>query len=259
MGKSKGWHDAFFGSLYQQVLANQFSSAQTKSQLALVRRLLRLRKPMRVLDVPCGMGRLALALAEQGLRMTGVDFNAAYLRRARREAGRRNLDMRFVQADMRRLAFEAEFDAVFNWFGSFGYFSDRDNLRVAECAFAALRPGGRFLVEGLNQSWLRTHLRSSDEWAVGGVRIENRRAWDAKHSRVRDTWTMSKGRQRERHRISIRLFNGSEMRALLRSVGFRDIQLLGGRPIGPLTRHSPRLIAVATRPRGRPGRAVSGR
>ncbi len=243
----------------QRVLANQFSVAQTKVQLAMVRRLLRLRKPMRVLDVPCGMGRLTLPLAERGLGMTGVDFNASYLRRARREARGRNLDIRFVRADMRRLGFDGEFDAVFNWFGSFGYFSDRDNFRVVECAFAALRPGGRFLVEGINQSWLRTYLRPTDEWAVGGVRIENRRSWDARQSRVRDTWTLSRGRQRERHRISIRLFNGAEMRALLRSAGFCDIRLYGARPIGPLTRHSPRLLAVATKPRGWPGRADSHR
>ena len=242
------WYERFFDGLYQQVLPATFTEAQTRKQLAIVRRLLRLRKGSRVLDIPCGMGRLTIPLARVGLKMTGVELSDSYVRQARRAARGLGPAIRFVKADMRRIDFDGEFDAAFNWFGSFGYFSDADNLRFAGRVLAALRPGGRFLVEGLNKSWVRTHFAPTDEEVVGGVRIKRRRRWNKAQTRMLDTWTFSKGTATERHTISIRMFNGGELRSLLRAAGFREIELFGYPPVARLTRHSHRLIALATRP-----------
>lgn len=242
------WHAGFFASLYRHVLASQFTPAQTRAQAALVRRVLRLRPGERALDVPCGMGRLTIPLAQAGVRMTGADVTGAYLRIARREARRLGLAVRFVQADMRDLPFDRAFDAAFNWFGSFGYFSERDNLRVLRSALAALRPGGRYLVEGLNRAWLRDHFLATDERVIGGVRVRNRRRWSRDGRRLIDWWSMSDGRREERHRISLRIYGGAELRDLLRAAGFRDIRLYGHAPTGPLTRGKARLIAVGVRP-----------
>jgi len=242
------WFEQFFEGLYARVLSNQFAEAKTLRQARLVKRLLRARKGQSVLDIPCGMGRLTIPLARTGLVMTGVDLTAPYLRRARRTARRAGLDIRFLQSDMRRIEFDGEFDAAFNWFGSFGYFSDAENLAFCRRILRALRPGGRFLVEGINKSWLRSHLTPHAEDAIGGVRLVHRNRFDERTSRTVSIWTLTRGRAVERHRISLRLYTGAEMRGLLREAGFRDIQLFGNPPLGRLTRHSRRLIAVARRP-----------
>jgi len=242
------WFDKFFGGLYGQVLANTFTETQTRQHVAVVKRLLRLRKGQRVLDVPCGMGRLTIPLARQGLAMTGVDLTASYLRRARRQAERMGMFIRFLKRDMREITFESEFDAVFNWFGSFGYFSESENLRFAKRAFAALKPGGSFLVEGMSKSWILGHFRESDEESIGDVTVTHRRRWDEKRCRVCDTWVLSDGVLTQRHRISMRVYDGPEMRSLLRTAGFCDVHLFGYPPLGKFSRHSCRLIAVAKRP-----------
>jgi len=242
------WFQTFFTGLYSQVLPGQFNSARTLAQVRTVKRLLKLRKGRRVLDVPCGMGRLTIPMARAGLVMTGVDLTASYLRRGRRRARQDGLDIRFVHADMRDLDFDGEFDAAFNWFGSFGYFSDAGNLAFARKVLRALRPGGRFLVEGINKSWLLAHFRPRDEQTIRGVRIVHRNTWDARTGRVLSTWTFQRGNVTERRRISMRIFNGADMRCLLRAAGFRDIQCFGYAPIGRFTRHSRRFIAVARRP-----------
>ena len=248
MAQLDPWYERFFDGLYGQVLPATFTEVQTRKQLAIVRRLLRPRKGQRVLDIPCGMGRLTIPLARGGLKMTGVELSPSYVRRARRAARGLGPAIRFVKADMRCIDFDGEFDAAFNWFGSFGYFSDADNLRFARRVLAALRPGGRFLVEGLNKSWLRTHFVPSREEVVGDVRIKHRGRWNKSQTRMLDTWTLSKGTATERHTASIRMFDGGELRALLRAAGFREIELLGYPPVTRLTRHSRRLIALATRP-----------
>ena len=142
------WYDEFFGGLYARVLAGTFDEARSLKDARTVKRLLKLRKGARVLDIPCGMGRLTLPLARMGLIMTGVDLTGRYIKQARRHAKQESLDVGFRQDDMRKVDFDSTFDAAFNWFGSFGYFSDADNLNVCRCMYKAVKPGGQFLVDG---------------------------------------------------------------------------------------------------------------
>jgi len=67
---------------------------------------------------------------------------------------------------------------------------------------------------------------------------------DRGRSHVLSTWTFRRGRKAERHTIKMRLFDGAELRALLRAAGFGEVRLYG--PGGSrFPRHSRRLIAVA--------------
>ena len=59
------------------------------------------------------------------------------------------------------LDIDGEFDAAFNWFGSFGFFSEEDNLRFLRRVFAVLKPGGRFLLEGMNKTWLLANFKAA--------------------------------------------------------------------------------------------------
>jgi len=250
MKRKKDWYNGFFDGLYTQVLGTQFEDGKTLHQARVVKKLLKARKGQRVLDVPCGMGRLTIPLAKAGLEMTGVDLAPHFIAKARRRAKKERADIRFINSDMRDIDFEEEFDAVFNWFGSFGYFSNADNLAFCRRVFRALKPGGRFLVDGKNKSWIITHFRAEGEHTIGGVHVRIRNRLDRRTGRVIGNWTFKKGKRVERRRSDMRIFNGAEMRALLRKVGFRDIKLYGNwYPVSRFTRHSSRIIAVGTKPR----------
>ena len=243
------WFEKFFDGPYAAVLPYVFDQAQTLEHVRVVKRLLKLRKNARVLDIPCGMGRLTIPMAASGLAMTGVDLIPSYIRRARLLAKKEGGKIRFFQSDMREIAFDREFDAAFNWFGSFGYFSDADNSAFCKRIFRALKPGGRFLVEGINKSWLLAHFLGQFAQVVGDVRVVYYNRYEPRTSRILSTWTFSKDKEIERRRVILRIFNGAEMRAVLRAAGFCDIRLFGFPPPGRLTRHSQRLIAVGTRPK----------
>lgn len=241
------WFETFFSGLYADVLPNVFPPEATERQARTLRRLLGLRRGMRALDVPCGQGRLTIPLARSGIEMTGVDLCEKYVRAAHRRAKRENVTARFLRDDMRRIDFDAEFHAALNWFGSFGYFADEENVDVLRRLFRALRPGGRLVIEGVNRAWIVPRFQPRGETESGGVRVVQDRHWD-EAGRMVGEWTLTKGRRRERHCISLRLYNGTEIRALLRKAGFRDIRLIDLRG-GRYTRHSPRWTAVARRPR----------
>ncbi len=248
MSKTIPWYETFFDGLYGHVLAGHFDSARTLEEAKIIKKVLKLRKGQRVLDCPCGMGRITFALAKLGLDVTGVDLTASYIRRARKHAKTEGLDISFVRSDMRELSFEGEFDAVVNWFTSFGYFNEAGNIATAKAAFKALKPGAKFLIEMLNKSWLIPRFTPKGDDEINGVRILRRSQWDTKGDRVLNTWTMSKGKKVEVHRFSHYLYNAAEMRSLLSKAGFRNIEFFGCSPLGRLTRHSKRLIAVAQKP-----------
>jgi ubiquinone/menaquinone biosynthesis C-methylase UbiE len=248
--KRPEWFETFFGGLYSRVLAAQFDTARTLAQARLVRRVLGLRKGQKVLDCPCGQGRLTIPLAGMGLRVAGLDLTGSFLRSARQAASKARLSIPFIQGDMRYMDFDAEFDVVVNWYTSIGYSSDADDLAFCRRAFRALKPGGKVLVETMNKSWMLAHFRPRSDRKIAGVRLSNRVRYDAAANRIRDNYSLSRGSMAERHRVSIRLYSGAEMRELLNKAGFRDIRLLGHdwKRLERFTRHSRRLIAVAKRP-----------
>jgi len=249
MSKKTPWYETFFDGLYGKVLASQFNEDRAQAEAKLIKTLLKLRKGQRVLDCPCGVGRITIPLAKMGLKMTGVDLTASYIRRARRRAKKEGLDIPFLRCDMRDIDFDGEFHAVVNWFTGFGYFDEAGNLRAAKVALAALKPDGQFLIDMTNKSWVLPRFAPRSASTVGSVEITQERRWDETASRIEAVWTLRKGRQVERHHISHRLYNDAELRTLLQKAGFREIRLYGWPPLGRLSRHSRRLIAVASRPK----------
>jgi ubiquinone/menaquinone biosynthesis C-methylase UbiE len=248
MRQSSQWYHRFFGGLYGRVLAS-IPPRTSQRQARLVKQLLGLRKGHRVLDCPCGQGRLTLPLAAMGLAMTGLDITASFLRQGRAEAARQGLKVNFIRQDMRHIGFDAQFDAVVNWFTSFGYFSDPGNLDFLRRARRALRPGGQLLLEVLNKSWVMNHFQSAHDETINSVRIVSRCRWDQRTGRMHNVWKLFQGGRSETLRFNLRIFSGPELRVLLRQAGFRDIRLFAhsDKGAGRLTRHSMRFIAVASK------------
>jgi trans-aconitate 2-methyltransferase len=94
----------------------------------------------RILDIGCGTGQLTAEIARAGAEVVGVDSSAAMIGQARTNFP----ELRFQQADVRALAFDGEFHAVFSN-AVLHWVKDAD--AAAAAMSRALRPGGRFVVE----------------------------------------------------------------------------------------------------------------
>jgi ubiquinone/menaquinone biosynthesis C-methylase UbiE len=123
-----------------------------------------------VLDLCCGMGRHAIAMAHLRYSVTGFDLSESLLQVARRldEHGK----VTWVNGDMRQLPFDAQFDAVANLFTSFGYFAtDEENESVLAQMKKVLRPGGKWLLDFLNPAYIKHHLVPRSEREQDGHQI----------------------------------------------------------------------------------------
>ncbi len=95
---------------------------------------------MRVLDVACGTGNLALPAARLGARVTGVDIAANLLEQARERAAAEGRSITFDEGDAEQLPYEdASFDLVVTMFGAM--FAPRPEMVASELA-RVMRTGG---------------------------------------------------------------------------------------------------------------------
>lgn len=96
---------------------------------------------VRVLDVACGSGNLAIPAARAGATVTGVDIATNLLEQARARAASEGLTIRFDEGDAERLPYaDADFDVVVSMFGAM--FAPRPEVVAAEL-IRVCRPGGR--------------------------------------------------------------------------------------------------------------------
>lgn len=98
----------------------------------------------RALDVACGEGRNAIWLAERGFAVTGLDFSAVAIDRARRLAHDRGVDVEFVVGDALTTPMEAAaYDLVLV---AYLQLVPRERATVLQSAVGAVAPGGTFLL-----------------------------------------------------------------------------------------------------------------
>lgn len=117
--------------------------------------------PLRVLDLACGTGSVAIPLAQKGYEVVGIDRAPGMLEVAERKARIAQVDVDWREGDMRDLGIEAEFDAVICLYDSVNYMLSMAELNMAfESVGAALRPGGVFIFDVISERNILRHFHS---------------------------------------------------------------------------------------------------
>jgi SAM-dependent methyltransferase len=100
-----------------------------------------------VLDSGCGSGENALALAERGLEVVGVDVAPNAIARAQAKAAERDLSVEFLVGDVLNLGHatgttgESRFATVIDS-GCFHVFNDAERAHYVQSLAGVVRPGG---------------------------------------------------------------------------------------------------------------------
>lgn len=98
------------------------------------------------MDAGCGTGDNALFFASRGHKVTGVDFLAEPINRAKQKATERGLTATFLVKDALTLGDWSErFDNLIDS-GLFHVFSDDDRRRYVKGLASVLKPGGRLFL-----------------------------------------------------------------------------------------------------------------
>lgn len=184
----------------------------------------------KILDLGCGYGRNSIALARNGYFVVGLDYCQELLDIARTKAQEAGVHVRFLRADMRQIPFgEANFDSVLSWSGSFGYFSDQENVGVVRSIAGCLVPGGKFILDIPNRdSVLRNHLGKTWHRNEEALVVEDRQ-FDCLTSRWHVDYTIILPRTGEVRKgtMTIRLYSFSEITRIVEDAGLEVLEVYG--------------------------------
>jgi SAM-dependent methyltransferase len=143
------WHDPDFS---RRMLAEHLNQSHdlASRRFAIIdqhvqwihRKILR-EQPARILDLGCGPGFYVSRLSALGHTCTGLDFSPASVAYAREQhpAGS------YILGDVRELDYGDGYDLAMMIYGELNAFSPADAALIIGKAHAALKPGGRLLLE----------------------------------------------------------------------------------------------------------------
>jgi len=236
------WPELFETPAWQSIQLAWEEADDTDDVAAKVGRALALAPGNRVLDVPCGTGRIAKRLADRGCDVVGIDAIPAFLRvacEARVPA---------IRADMRTTVVRpGSFDAAICLWGSFGYFDDDGNIAQARAVAEALAPGGRYLIDTIIADAVLPAFEPAASWEVGGVAVDEARVYHPETRRIETTWTFAQGPERSVRTTHVRLYSVAELTDLLAAVGFASFQALDD-DLLPFASGAGRLWLIAAMP-----------
>jgi SAM-dependent methyltransferase len=254
VGDQSGWWDQFFSGLCLEYVRDARDEEQTRAEVGFIHEAMGLPSRARVLDVPCGSGRLALELADRHYRITAIDRNQRLIEWAAQAAASRGLAADWRQGDMRRQPEDGSYDGAVCFWNSFGYFEDAGNLEFLRGVSRSLKPGGRLALDTpLLETLLLDAVQEPRVWErAGDLLALEERAYDHETGRLESTWTFIRGAARETRHMSIRLYTYRELTGLLDQAGFAEHRAYGDLDLTPFELGAPWLYLVTTKV-GEPG------
>ena len=173
------WFASWFDSPHYHRLYGARDDAEAGRFVDALAARLEIGPAARALDLGCGAGRHSRRLASKGLDVVGLDLSAHSIREARQHEHAR---LRFRRHDMREPFGRERFDWVFNFFTSFGYFTEpREHAAVVRNIAASLRPGGRLVLDYLNPRYAEARLVPEETVEIDGTAFVLTRWTDGRH------------------------------------------------------------------------------
>jgi SAM-dependent methyltransferase len=243
------WAHRYFEQGYAQRWSLGPPTLETERDVDALWNHLRMTPGAPVLDVGCGNGRLAIALAKRGADVTGLDFSTTLTARAVEMSGALGVTARWVRADMRALPLRAGTFLAAVLFDTFGFFeSDDENHVVLRELARVLVPVGRVALKVANAVAIVARFRSSERDVNGERTLEIQRSLASDPPRLIEDIVIRGPERIDRYQRRQRLYRLDEVFTALENAGFVLIDMaatIGGAPFDPST--SPSMVIVAER------------
>jgi 2-polyprenyl-3-methyl-5-hydroxy-6-metoxy-1,4-benzoquinol methylase len=213
------WWQNFFEGVAVDMWLRAVPADHTEREAESVVRLLDVPLGAAILDVPCGGGRLSMALARRGYSVTGVDWSLEFLNHARSGDGDRRVT--WEQRDMRDLPWRGQFDGAFCLGNSFGYLDDAGNVAFLQAVAAALKPGARFVLETpMVLENMLEHVKDRAWWKVGNIYLLVSNRYDQAQQRLEIEYTFVSNGRIDVRSGSHRAYTYRELVQLIEAAGF---------------------------------------
>ncbi|MBX9669843.1 MAG: class I SAM-dependent methyltransferase [Candidatus Obscuribacterales bacterium] len=220
------WYKDFFHGVTLDFWRQAVPPVETEKEVQFLVDCLKVKPGSRLLDVPCGNGRHALALSKLGFNVTGIDISSEFIDEALEASTQAGAKVDFICEDMRNLPIDVAFDGAFCFGNSFGYFEQVGCEEFLEACSRSLRAGSRFLIDtGLVAEVLIPNFREVETFDAGDIKMSIQNRYHAESSCLETHFRFEhKGKIEERHALHF-VFTTGEINRMLARNGFRLVSM----------------------------------
>lgn len=239
--------ELFQAQLYLYFHDDILSDERTLRECDFMLQELGLSEDSTVLDLACGHGRHANALAHRGCKLTAWDINQDFIQMAKKQAVEKGVEVDYQCRNILTLDNQDTFDGILLLFNTLGFFS-REQAQDLLCRVAdALKPGGRLFLDIKNRDHISKEIVPFSLVEKGENMMIDRLSFDPKTGTTLNQRTYIKDGQRFEAPFSMTLFNYTDIERMAKIAGLSILKDFGhweGRAFGQDSR---RIIFVLTK------------
>lgn len=208
----------------------------TNEKNAVIGQLLQVCGVKTVLDMACGTGSQVFYLAKLGYEVIGSDFSPGLLKLARNKARKKNIDLKFIDGDMRTLQ-AGKFDAVITIDNAIGHLIKDDFVLAVRNIYENLNDNGFYIFDILNLDAMTDDVVKSDSERMtdkkttnDGTTIYNVRqsTIDRKNGQLTSennfTIQTQEKENKVKNRCTVQIYTMKELRTILSQNGFQVVE-----------------------------------
>jgi len=139
-------NDTFFDGYYKEIWRTSIPEELTAREVDFIVPYFNLQPGNKVLDLMCGYGRHAIALAKKGIHVTAVDNLYDYIGEIEKTAELEQLPLKAIQADVINFRVDEMFDLAICMGNSLNFFNKKDTRRLLSAISSNLKPEGYLLI-----------------------------------------------------------------------------------------------------------------
>ena len=243
---TENWWENFFHGVALDFWRAAIPAELTRAEADFLTQQLQLPNSAKVLDVPCGNGRISIELAQRGFALTGVDIAKEFIDEAKSSSLQAGVNIDWRNQDMRALPWAGEFDGAFCFGNSFGYLDDEANSDFLKAVSVTLKPGARFILDApaIAECILPT-FQPSRSVEIAGIKVDIEHRYDHQQGRMFNDFTFTRDGVVDRRPSSQRAYTYRELTELLHDAGFETVATYGALTEEPFELGAHRLLLVS--------------
>ncbi|WP_176087282.1 class I SAM-dependent methyltransferase [Virgibacillus dokdonensis] len=237
----------FFGEKYLNFSPYILNKTRTVEEIEGIKKLLCMSEKSVILDLGSGNGRIAMPLAKEGHNLFCLDGSKTAIESGKTISAQQNMNnINWILSEMADMSFNNDmFDFIINISTALGYVSEYEDRIALKKVFKYLKQGGKLLIETENRDYKIKNFNPKLWNFMGDQPVFSTRHFNSVSGRWKEVTMWYEKDKMEEAVLDIRLYTATELRGILQSIGFKNIEIYGGWNNEKLTIDSPRMLIIA--------------
>lgn len=216
-------NDFYFDGHYREIWRSYIPEELTARETDFLLQFFHLKPGSKVLDIMCGYGRHAFALASHGIETTAVDNLAAYIDEIRQKASKDQLPVKAILSTVSDYQPSDTFDVAICMGNSLNFFPAHDTIAIFHKLASCVKPKGHLLINTWTLAEIAIKHFSKQSWEkAGDLKILHEARYAFFPSRIEtDTIIIDPAGKEEWKKAIDYIYSINEMESMMNAAGFR--------------------------------------